>query len=147
VRKCPVLFKDSLLSVGSEDSFYSYVRLNGLALKNLITMEDSVVVYIWAPRCHSKYCPSLNYVINKYRNTNTKVFIVAEYYDCVIANMKRSSDFNIIGIDTDYYKANRTEKYLRNFLFDLTGEDDLQTGVKRLLKFHKGVFVQKFTLE
>jgi hypothetical protein len=121
---------------------------NGTELNNCLQKYEKSVVYIWAPKCKSKYCYSLNLLQEICRQQEVELFIVAEYYDSYYMSKQYSISHNLIGIDVKYYRSNITSKYLSEFIFDLTNgayKYDVKNNVYcNFLRFNNGEFVKAF---
>jgi hypothetical protein len=111
--------------------------INGSMLKECIKTNNKVVVYLWAPRCKSKLCYSLNFLQQKCDMKGVVLYIVAEYYDTQLMQINYKINKPISGIDVKYYNSNKTSKYLPKFIYDLTSRSDMDG---RLMYFEDGVF-------
>jgi len=111
---------------------------NGSRLKECVSNHDAVV-YIWKPKCASNLCYSLNALQDKCKTIHKDLFIVAECYDADMMSLTYNIDRPILGIDTRYYRSERTARYLSRFLFDLTSHYAVNG---RVLYFKNGVFTQ-----
>lgn len=121
---------------------------NGKELNDLLQKHEKSVVYIWAPKCKSKYCYSLNLLQETCRQEGVELFIVAEYYDSYYMSKQYAIRHPLIGIDVKYYNTNITSKYLSEFIFDLTKgafKYDVKNNVYcNFLSFNNGKFERAF---
>ncbi len=114
------------------------VIIDGLTLKDCLKKYKNAVVYIWKPKCRSKFCYSLNLLQQKCISQKLTLIVVAEYYDATIMSIHYNLEKPIFGIDTEYYKTNLTHKYLSLFLQDITNQKNISG---RILKFSNGEFI------
>lgn len=72
------------------------------------------------------------------------LFIIAEYYD--IEQMKVSHNIKkpIFGIDTKYYKTNRTQKYLQKLYQELNINLQKNAPEHRYLLFDNGKYIKSY---
>jgi len=145
-KQCPALFVHTgnsleYCNTKPEDSTKIIIR-NGTELKKCIEGFDKVVVYLWSPKCKGKFCPALDLLQKRCDEKNIALFIVAEYYDAKLMQKKYHINRFITGIDTKYYRTNRTSKYLLHFIDDLTGKSKTPTNNNRILYFEKGMIVK-----
>ena len=66
-----------------------------------------------------------------------------ESYDCEQIAIFFDKKQPVIGIDTRYYKTNFTDRYLKKFMFDLTGIKDMGMAGGRYFFFEKGKYVSE----
>jgi hypothetical protein len=93
--------------------------INGLQLKNCLKNYQKAIVYIWDPHCTSEQCVSPTLLQQYCNEENTELFVVAEYYDGNELTQFYDVKHPILGIDTEYYKSNFTDRYTRLFKEDL----------------------------
>jgi hypothetical protein len=115
--------------------------INGIQLKNCITKCEKSIVYIWNPKCHSRFCYSLDALQRKCDVQGIELFVVAEYYDAEKMKFKYIIERPIFGINTKYYKSNFTSRYLSNFINDLTGVKDVYGN---LIQFGNGNYLKSY---
>lgn len=115
---------------------------NANKIKNCLKQSKSAIVYIWKPKCSSKFCTPLEIVEEKCKLYNIDLFIVAEYYDLEMMSKNYKITRPILGIDTEYYKSNLTEKYLTNFVNDLTLKKHNNIG--NFIHFKNGIYINNF---
>jgi len=141
-KDCPGLAIQPLNSIAiqGQDSAVIYL-INGIDLSRLLKKSDDAVVYIWKPNCIGQYCYSLNHIQELCTAKGLDLFVVAEYYDCTMMQLTYELERPLYGIDTPYYRSNRTSKYRGRFLKDIQPEMSLQGS---FLKFRSGVFVSSF---
>lgn len=110
--------------------------INGKEFKKLLVNEEKALVYLWGPNCNSDVCISLNLLQSYCHENSTTLFIVAEYYD--VAKMELSYDIEnpILGIDTEFYKTNKTNKYLELFFRDV--DSSIKNFNNRYFLFENG---------
>lgn len=113
--------------------------INGKDLKECIKKFDDLLIYIWSPKCKSKFCYPLNVLQQNCNNNKIELIVVSEYYDNELMQIEYGINKPIFGIDTNYYNTNTTSKYLSKFIFDLTSIENIEG---RLLYFKNGVFVK-----
>jgi hypothetical protein len=130
-----------ICEINKSDTPQVYV-INGLNLRDCIKTTDKAIVYLWAPKCRSKFCYSLNSLQQKCDMKKILLFIVAEYYDNELMRINYTTTIKpIFGIDVEYYQTNKTSKYLSKFIYDLTSRSDMSG---RLMYFEGGVFKKSF---
>ena len=114
---------------------------NGSRLKECIKTNNKAIVYLWAPKCKSKFCYPLHFLQQKCDTKGITLYVVAEYYDTQLMQINYKINKPICGIDVEYYKSDRTSKYLSKFIYDLTSGSHLPG---RLIYFEDGVFKRSF---
>ncbi|MVO09157.1 hypothetical protein GOQ30_08280 [Flavobacterium sp. TP390] len=72
---------------------------------------------------------------------NLDLYIVAEYYDVELMDNDYNLNNPIFGIDTEFYKTNLTDKYLKKFIVDLT---DQYSFYDRFYLFENGEYKSMF---
>ncbi len=112
---------------------------NGKELKKCLINYENLILFIWSPKCKSKYCYSLNLLQQNCNRNKIELIIVSEYYDTELMQIKYELKNPILGIDTNYYKSNKTSNYVSKFIFDLTSIEHIDG---RLLHFKNGEFVK-----
>lgn len=117
------------------------VITTGELLKSCIH-QDKTIIYMWSPKCRSKFCYDLNLLQQLCNQKKINLLIVAEYYDFKSMTTEYYLKNPIFGIDTEYYKTNLTSKYSALFYEDLINQ---KTVVHRLLYFEKGVYKDSYT--
>lgn len=124
------------------------ILANGKEIKNYIKKFEQSLIYIWSPKCKSKFCYSLDLLQEICLQKEIELFIVAEYYDSKYMSKNYKILHPIIGIDTRYYKTNLTSKYLSNFIKDLIDEVDNITFKEiynaQFFSFRNGKFENSF---
>jgi hypothetical protein len=129
-----------LCEINKSDMPRIYV-IKGSKLKECIITNDKAVVYLWAPKCKSKFCYPLNFLQQRCDLKGVTLYIVAEYYDAELMQINYKISKPISGIDVGYYNSNRTSKYLSKFIYDLTSRSDM---AGRFIYFEDGVFKKSF---
>lgn len=129
---CDFAYSDSLKIVIS----------NGVELKNCARQYENSIVYFWSPKCKGKLCYSLELLQNICNEKGIELFIVAEYYDSQLMKKYYNIKKPILGIDTKYYKTNKTSKYLSLFTYDLVSKRDIS---QKFILLKKGVFEKSFS--
>ncbi len=114
-----------MCKINGEDTSVVYA-VNGKEVKNCITNFDNSLVYIWRARCHSSICISPAYLQRMCDEKGIELFVVAEYYDYPFMTLDYSLKRPIFGVDCDYYRTDRTKKYMKKFLSDLFEPNDDQ---------------------
>ena len=117
------------------------IIINGGRLKECIKTNTKAVVYLWAPKCRSKFCYPLDFLQQKCDTKGVALYVVAEYYDTQLMQVNYKISKPISGIDVEYYKSDKTSKYVSKFIYDLTSGSDLPG---RLIYFEDGVFKKSF---
>ncbi|WP_445722103.1 hypothetical protein [Flavobacterium sp.] len=115
--------------------------LTGNKILSCIKNDERALVYIWAPKCKNQYCFPLEVIQQKCNENDVKLYVVSEYYDLNLMEEKYNLENPIFGIDTEYYKTNLTDKYLKKFIFDLTRDENIYS---RFYCFKNGVFKKSF---
>lgn len=144
--KCPNLFihyNDSVVNYNlSNNNDSQIVLINGIELNKCLNNFNNSVVYIWAPNCRSKFCPSLEILQKKCNNKQIKLFIVAETFAVNMLKQKHYSVKTLFGINTKYYKTNLTSKYRKKFIKDLKKTNKKEDTYNRLFYFKNGQFIK-----
>jgi len=130
----------SICKIRKSDPARVYI-INGNNLKDCVTKEDKAIIYIWAPKCKSRYCYSLNFVQQKCDLKNVELFIVAEYYDNELMQINYQTEHPVFGIDVEYYNMNTTSRYLSRLIYDLTSEENVKG---RFIYLENGLFKKAF---
>ncbi len=146
---CPELFDWSIETNMGQNLLIDTFRVNKLMIgngndvKQHITKYQHAIVYIWSPKCKSKYCESLDLLQQKCSKASVELVVVAEYYDC--SRMLHSNKLKrpIVGIDTKYYQSNFTRTYIKRFLKDLTVDKHTAQKAGRFFYFNQGQLVSR----
>lgn len=141
--KNPTLFyhpKKNNEIVWQKEKIY-VINANYLKEKFQKSMKSKKMVFIWTPRCTSKYCYSLSYLQNFCNVENIDLYVVAEYYDNEYMTVNYSIDKPIFAIDTDYYKTNLTNSYLNKFLSELDIKKTTKYNENRIYYFKNNDFI------
>lgn len=93
--------------------------VNAQSVLNSIQKKDTSIIYIWGPRCHSRYCLSLQSVQEECNNRGYNLVVVAEYYDTVRFKHRPQLVNPLISINHKYYKTDYCQKYTRLFTDEL----------------------------
>ncbi|HNY45193.1 MAG: hypothetical protein QM212_02740 [Bacteroidota bacterium] len=124
------------------------VLSNGKEIKKYLKNFEKSIIYIWSPKCKSRFCYSLNLLQEICSQKGIELFVVAEYYDSKYMSKNYKISHLIIGIDTQYYKTNLTSKYLSKFIKDLIDEVDDTTFKEiynaKFFSFRNGKFEKSF---
>ncbi len=118
--------------------------IKGIDLAKCLKEQEKAFVYIWAPKCKSKYCYPINFIQQKADSSGAELFIVAEYFDSELMNIRYNIERPIFGPDIEYYKSNKTAKYLPELLADI-GVPKMNISNGRILLFENGSFVSSFS--
>jgi hypothetical protein len=112
-------------------------------LRKCLNENDSSVVYIWSPDCHSSKCIPLGAAENYCKEHNMKIFIVAEYYDFDKTFTYNNAKTPIFSINHLHYKTDNCNKYRKLFTDELIAPAKLTrtNSHHRFLVFHKDKFV------
>lgn len=95
--------------------------ITGKQLYNFIQTNKNVLVYIWRPNCSSSKCYSIKLLHDYCKKRNIKLIIIVEYFSIEIIKKQYSTEFEmpIFSVNTNYYKTNYCDKYIRLFLKDM----------------------------
>lgn len=120
------------------------IIIKGTEIKKCLEKTGKSIVYIWGPICKSKNCYPLSIVQSYCDLKKIDLFIIAEYYD--IEQMKVSHNIKkpIFGIDTKYYKTNRTQKYLQKLYQELNINLQKNAPEHRYLLFDNGKYIKSY---
>lgn len=132
---------NSLCSLSENDIGKIYI-INGIELKKCVVNTDNALIYIWGPKCNSPICYPLNLLQEICNENKIELYIVAEYYDAKLMNIKYNIKKPIFGINTNYYKTNLTDKYLPKFIQEITSSN--MTIENRFLYYQGGKFINSF---
>ncbi|MFN5884288.1 MAG: hypothetical protein ACK445_03020 [Bacteroidota bacterium] len=116
---------------------------NGNDVKQHITKYQHAIVYIWSPKCKSKYCESWDLLQQKFSKASVELVVVAEYYDCSRMLHSNKLERPIVGIDTKYYQSNFTRTYIKRFLKDLMVDKHTAQKAGRFFYFNQGQLVSR----
>lgn len=132
--------QDAICGAGYSDSC-KVIVVNGNQLKNCIQNKDKAVIYLWNGNCKSDYCYGLDRVESYLAEKNITLYVVAEYYDHRLMSEFYDLTYPIVGIDTEYYKTDRVNKYIKYFFTDLSVERE---KFHRLLYWENGTYIKSF---
>lgn len=125
----------NLCNITSSNSNIVY-KINGKELKVCLKTESRTMVYIWSPNCSASVCVPPNYAQEYANNNNLELFIVANYYHY----NKMTENFELVrplfGVDTEHYRSNLTDRYMKKFKEDLIGREWVEDYYPRFLLFH-----------
>lgn len=116
--------------------------INGNQLKNCLNLNLKSLIYIWGPKCSSKICVPLEILQHDCYIKGIDLYIVAEYYDTELMELKYDINRPIFGIDIKYYKSSLTSKYLSKFIYDITGK--IEESDNRFFYFENGLFLKSY---
>lgn len=138
-RESPELFNyDSQFDCDNHFGNHKVVITNGSNLLRCIKEQDLALIYIWQPNCVSSKCIDPRLVQSICNEKGISLFVVAEYYDTEKMSIQYDLEKSIYAIDCNYYKTNFTEKYLTEFLSDLSPEKRIPR--KSFIYFNNGIF-------
>ncbi|TVR88780.1 MAG: hypothetical protein EA411_04085 [Saprospirales bacterium] len=106
-------------------------RIRGGELKDCLKGSAKSVVYFWSPNCSAPVCIPPNFAQEFSSRHGVDLFIVANYYDYSEMAVDFDLERPIFGVDTEYYRTNFTDRYLRRFkadLFDENSRDENDVG-------------------
>lgn len=126
----------------NNDNDSQIVLVTGPELRKCLSVFNNSVVYIWSPKCKSKFCPSLDILQEKCNRKKIELFIVAETFDVNMLSQKHKSVKTLFGINTKYYKTNLTFKYRMKFIKDIEKNQKKDVTYNRLFYFKKGKFIK-----
>lgn len=95
---------------------------NGKALKACVSQSAHAIVFVWDPLCKGARCYPPNAIQAACRKRKLELYVVAEFYDGGKMMRNYGLDHPIIGVDTDFYRSNLTQTYLKRFFEDLIGQ-------------------------
>jgi hypothetical protein len=116
---------------------------NGLQLRDCISLNDRVLLYLWRPNCPSPICLDLNLLQAECKRMNITLYVVAKYYDLKQFSIKYNLEKPIIGIDTDYYKTNFTSRYVKRFFRDVVDSARSSKSNSYFYYFESGNFLKE----
>jgi hypothetical protein len=142
-KECGELFFSVESGLDSRKDSSVIKVLNGIQVKNNLKGLSRIVLYIWSPHCHSKYCPNINLLREKCDSQKIKLVIVSEYFDCSKIAIFFDKNQPLIGIDSRYYKTDFKNGYLPKFMFDLTGVKGIDLSGGRFFFFENGKYISE----
>jgi hypothetical protein len=113
--------------------------VNAALLSECLSQNDTSVIYIWSPDCHSEVCISVSaarYYCNK---NNYKLYVVAEYYDLAKMTAQNAGEGVVYTIDHKYYRTDYCNAYQKRFVTEL----NKGTRLGKEDKFHRFLFFKK----
>lgn len=114
--------------------------INASELRSCIK-EPLNIIYLWQPNCSGSACISLNASQHIADSVGADLFVVAQYYDVDMMDLNHAIRHPILGIDTEYYGSDWTDKYLNAFLEDLLKK---KTEIGMFILFENGEFTGRF---
>ncbi len=124
----------------SNDS--TIVLITGGELNKLLKTFNNAVVYMWSPKCKSRFCPSLDVLQQKCDERQIELFVVAETFDINMLQQKHKTVKTLYGINTDFYKTNFTSFYRPKFIKDMQKAKEKDDTINRLFYFKNGQFIK-----
>jgi len=112
-------------------------------LKNCMT-EPLNIVYMWDPKCPGSACISLNASQHTADSIGADLFVVAQYYDVEMMDLNHAIKHPILGIDTEHYRSDWTDKYLNAFLEDFLKKKTEGGRGRKFILFEKGDFKGRY---
>lgn len=107
------------------------LSINGKQLKEHIRNNDTSIVYLWGPNCHSSSCIMLFAFENFCSERNYNLYILAEYYDIDQIKAQSSNlEFPVLIANHKYYNHRYANKVRKLFVDDLLGETKLSKDEK-----------------
>jgi len=126
--------EQNLCSLPAPDSIVVY-KINGHELRGCFKSQSLSLVYLWSPNCSAEVCIPPNYA-QEYSNTrNVDLFVVANYYDYRKMTIDYKLNRPIFGINTEHYRTNLTDRYLKKFRNDLLDGETIDNESPRFLLF------------
>lgn len=118
--------------------------VNAQSVLKSIQNKDTSVVYIWGPRCRSRFCLSLKSVQEECSNKGYNLLVVAEYYDTT--SFKQCPQLNnpLISINHKFYKTDYCQKYTSLFTNELRQGKQISDSCSyyRYLMFNGSHFIR-----
>jgi hypothetical protein len=93
--------------------------VNGQSLLRTLPPQDTTLVYLWSPHCHSPNCASLQSVQDICTRKGYQLYVVAEYYDMASINLQPKLAKPLLAVNQQFYKTDYCQKYARLFQADL----------------------------
>lgn len=90
-------------------------EINGAQLKAELKKHPKSLVYLFANGCSSKNCLPLFSYENYAKKYGYKLYLVMSGYGYLSKTIKQNVESPLFAIDTKYYDANYSGKYLRYF--------------------------------
>lgn len=100
--------------------------VTGKQLRACLKNNDTSIVYIWAPDCHSQSCILVSACQQYCSSKNYNLYVVAEYYSIKKMQIQNVSDFPMLTSNQRYYKIEFVDKLYRHFSADLTDGEILK---------------------
>lgn len=138
-EKAQVLFADYQDPVCNKANDKKIYAITGVQLLQCLQANDTSVVYIWSPNCHSDVCITLNaaqYFCNK---NGYKLYVVMQYYDFQMLNKQRTDGQAVYTINHKFYGTDYCNKYVRLFTKDIIGD----TKQNKDDKYNRFLFFKK----
>lgn len=133
---------DSICKSKVENNDKIYI-VNGTQLKECLNKNKKSIVYLWSPKCKSEVCFPLEIIQAFCSKNNLSLFIVSEYYDAEMMEIKYDLERNILAVDTKYYKTNLVSSYVNRFMKDV--DEVLENkNLHRYLYFEGDRFVRDY---
>lgn len=114
----------SLCSIQPKEPFIIY-KVRAEELRKCFTNNTKSLVYYWSPNCRAPVCIPPNYAQEFCSRHGIDLFVIACYYNYDKMSFNFELDRPIFGVDTEYYKTNLTDRYLKRFKADLRGENSI----------------------
>lgn len=141
-EKARVVFTEKQDSTCNRPNDQKIYAVTGPQLLHCLKDNDTSVVYIWSPNCHSDVCVSL--VAAQYYCTkrNYKLYVVAEYYDFEKTEPQNTNPLALLSVNHLYYNTDRCDAYVSKFTHDITeGRTGKEDRYKRFLFFKKDKWI------
>ena len=94
-------------------------------LQKCLKNNDTALVYIWSPFCHSKICISIESCQIYCKQHGYKLYVVSTYYDMPKMTIQNTSNTPIFSINQQYNGTDYCNKYVNLFLKDLIKEKNI----------------------
>lgn len=133
----------SITNVNFEKGFiYS---ITGNQLFELLTKNDTSVVYFFSPNCSSEECVPISKLEDYCVEKKYNLFVIVQYYDNLdVTRALNPSQMPLFSINHFYYKSDYCNKYTKLFLKDLLKiNKNNKSEYKRHYVFYKGELLEK----
>ncbi|HYD21307.1 MAG TPA: hypothetical protein VEB40_07535 [Flavipsychrobacter sp.] len=87
--------------------------------------NDTSVVYIWSPHCHSDICISISAADHYCKKNNYSLYVIMEYYDLPKMTVQKADDVPMYAINHIYYGTDYCNAYQKRFVNDLAKDREL----------------------
>jgi hypothetical protein len=111
-----IVFLESQSSIEElKSSNQTMYAITAASLFSSLQKNDTSLVYLWSPHCHSENCISPVAVQNYCAKNHYQLYIIAEYYDFEKLNELFGYDLTVFSINHLHYKTDYCNKYVHRF--------------------------------